>query len=214
MDRLPLDLMTTGFVLGWSVAWPPGPGNAEIARRSLARGFWAGYVVLLGGAIGDSLWALGAALGVGAVRRLAGLHSLLQVGSVVLLTALAAMFVRAAWRGARADPVIPESRPAESGRFESQKGGFAVGMSVGLASPFNIAFWLAVMGRPELAGLGLPAMLVMAASVGLGSLTWGVIWAGGAAWLGRAAGGRRFAIVANLATAALMLFFALRAALS
>jgi len=34
-----LPLLATGFLLGWSVAWPPGPINAESARRCLAGGF-------------------------------------------------------------------------------------------------------------------------------------------------------------------------------
>ena len=32
-------LVLEGFLFGWSVAWPPGPINAEIVRRGLARGF-------------------------------------------------------------------------------------------------------------------------------------------------------------------------------
>ena len=27
--------LVNGFVLGWSVAWPPGPVNAEMLRRSV-----------------------------------------------------------------------------------------------------------------------------------------------------------------------------------
>lgn len=204
-------LIGTGFLLGWSIAWPPGPNNAEIARRALSRGFWAGYAVLLGGALGDAVWALGAAFGVGAMRTLAGLHGALTWVSVLLLVGLAAMFLRAAWRGARGGQAAARTT---SPAFESDWGGFLLGLSVGLASPFNVAFWLAVMGRPELGGLGLSAMFVLAGSVSLGSMVWGLVWTGGAAWLGRAAGGRGFAVVANLASAALMLFFAARSALS
>ena len=68
-----LPLLATGFLLGWSVAWPPGPINAEIARRCLAGGFWAGFSLLLGACSGDALWAVLVSLGVGLLftRRVA-----------------------------------------------------------------------------------------------------------------------------------------------
>src|SRR5437016_13980562 len=38
-------LLLNGFILGWSVSWPPGPVNAEMIRRGLlpekdGGGFW------------------------------------------------------------------------------------------------------------------------------------------------------------------------------
>jgi threonine/homoserine/homoserine lactone efflux protein len=60
----------TGLLLGWSVAWPPGPVNAEIMRRSASLrpgigGFWYAYKVALGAGCGDFAWALGVAMGAG-----------------------------------------------------------------------------------------------------------------------------------------------------
>jgi len=40
--------LVEGFVLGWSVAWPPGPINAEIIRRGLAQGFAPAFAVAVG----------------------------------------------------------------------------------------------------------------------------------------------------------------------
>ena len=40
-----VSLALYGALLGWSVAWPPGPINAEIVRRGLSRGFWPAYGV-------------------------------------------------------------------------------------------------------------------------------------------------------------------------
>ena len=59
--------LATGAVLGWSVAWPPGPINAEIIRRGLTRGFWSAFVVGLGASCADFFWALAVALGAGAL---------------------------------------------------------------------------------------------------------------------------------------------------
>src|SRR5579872_5372718 len=91
-------LLGSGFLLGWSVAWPPGPINAEIARRCLARGFWAGFGLLLGACSGDAFWAVLVALGIGVVFTTPVMHLILGVISVVLLLALAATFWRGAWR--------------------------------------------------------------------------------------------------------------------
>ena len=54
-------LLATGFLLGWSVAWPPGPINAEIARRCGSGEFWAGIAVLVGASSADALWAVAVA---------------------------------------------------------------------------------------------------------------------------------------------------------
>jgi len=64
-----LPLLGKGLLLGWSVAWPPGPINSEMIRRGLSRGFWPAYAVGLGACSGDFLWALAVTLGAGVVRR-------------------------------------------------------------------------------------------------------------------------------------------------
>src|SRR5438034_512958 len=66
-----MSILLNGFVLGWSVAWPPGPVNAEMIRRGLlpreqGGGFWATWRVGLGAGTGDCLWALGVAVRSGA----------------------------------------------------------------------------------------------------------------------------------------------------
>ena len=64
--------IVNGLILGWSVAWPPGPINAEMIRRALIShkqggGFWAAWQIGLGACSGDFLWALGVAAGAGAL---------------------------------------------------------------------------------------------------------------------------------------------------
>ena len=81
-----------------------------------------------------------------------------------------------------------------------------------LTSPWNVAFWLAAMGRPELAGARAGSLLVMAAAVIAGALD-----------VGRASGPpptrscigsldgrakRAWTIFVDLATGLLMLAFA------
>ena len=86
-----------GLILGWSVAWPPGPINAEMIRRALiprsqGGGFWTAYQLGLGACSGDFCWALGVAAGAGALLASPRLHLVLGLIS----------FSRGAPRGPRA----------------------------------------------------------------------------------------------------------------
>ena len=202
-------LLITGFLLGWSVAWPPGPINAEIARRCLASGFWAGFSLLLGACSGDALWAVLVSLGVGALFAAPLAREAMGIVSVALLIALSLLFLRGAWRAlAQADE--PAKKPSS---FNSSRAGFALGAAMALTSPWNVAFWLAAMGRPELTGYAPAALLIMAAAVIAGALTWGVIWSASVVLLrGRSGAGaaRWWTFGVDLATAALMAYFAIR----
>ncbi len=206
-------LLLKGFFLGWSVAWPPGPINAEMLRRGLTRGFWPAYSVGLGACAGDFLWALAVALGAGAL--LAGVPAfrpVFGIVSVALLLFLAWTFGKGAgrdWRR-RGDP----ARTEPTGRFDSSRGGFLLGLAAALTSPWNLAFWLAVMGT-QTGGerLGTGASLLLAVGVLTGAMTWGLLFCG-TLRLGTA---RRFAspgwqALTQGSTAALMVAFAARAA--
>lgn len=209
--KLPL-LMGTGFLLGWSVAWPPGPINAEIARRCLARGFWAGFGLLLGACSGDALWALLVSLGVGAVLTTPALHAALGVVSITLLLVLAALFLRGAWADLRR-PAGAEAAAPPPARFDSARTSYLLGMTMALTSPWNVAFWLAAVGRPEMTRFGLAALLVVAGSVIAGALTWGLLWSTAVLLLRRRAAGRAWTVAVKALTGALMLYFAVRSAL-
>ncbi len=199
-------LLATGFLLGWSVAWPPGPINAEIARRCLSRGFWAGFGLLLGACSGDALWALLVSLGVGAVFTGPVMHLVLGVVSIALLLALAAVFLRGAWRDLR----TPPGEPAAPARFDGARASYLLGATMALTSPWNVAFWLAAVGRPEMTRYGMAALLVVAGAVIAGALTWGLLWSATVLVLRRRAAGRGWSVAVKALTAALMLYFAAR----
>jgi threonine/homoserine/homoserine lactone efflux protein len=205
-------LLATGFLLGWSVAWPPGPINAEIARRCLAGGFWAGFALLLGACSADALWAVLVSLGVGLLFTTPMMREIMGVVSFALLVALSFVFLSGAWRAA----MSAQGAPAAPARFDSRRAGFFLGAAMALTSPWNIAFWLAAIGRPEMAGYATPGLLVMAAAVIAGALTWGVLWSGSVVFLHRradsGAAGRWWTFGVDLATGALMAVFALRSA--
>ena len=214
MTNVALPLVGTGFLLGWSVAWPPGPINAEIARRCLAGGFWAGLTVLLGACSADAFWAVLVSLGVGVFFTGPVMHEIMAGISIALLFALSATFLRGAWLALKTDGA-PAGAP--SSRFDTHRAGFFLGAGMALASPWNVAFWIAAMGRPELSGNGLRALLAMAAAVLLGALTWGVLWSASVVLLhsrldnGR--GARWWTFGVDLLTALLMAYFAVNSAL-
>jgi len=208
-----LPLLASGFLLGWSVAWPPGPINAEIARRCLAGGFWAGFSLLFGACSGDALWAVLTSLGVGVLVTGPTARQIMGAVSVALLLALCAFFLLSALRAFSGGGA---SSPAPS-RFDSRRAGFLLGAGMALTSPWNVAFWLAAMGRPELTGYGLAAPLIMAAAVIAGAMTWGVLWSGSVVLLHRradtGAGARWWTFGVDLATAMLMAYFAVNSAM-
>jgi threonine/homoserine/homoserine lactone efflux protein len=203
-------LILEGLLLGWSVAWPPGPINAEIIRRCLARGPASGLLVALGAVSGDALWAVATSLGAGLLLAGAATRLALGVVSTLLLLVLAWLFLRGAWQGLTA---WRRAVPPPPGRFEAERAGYALGLGMALTSPWNLGFWLAVMGRPELAGRGLGAALVVAAAVVTGALAWCLILTGVVGVLRVRIATPWWEIVAKGATGALMLAFAVRGVL-
>ena len=167
-----------GLIIGWSVAWPPGPINAEMIRRGLlpkeeGGGFWSAWRIGLGACTGDFIWALGVSLGAGALLNTPRVRFALGLVSLVLLLVLAAMFARAAWRIARTHRAQTEGVAAAKRRSGH---GFFLGLTVVLASPWNIGFWLANIGsHPAQAAASLSYSLFLAGAVVLGAIAWGCV---------------------------------------
>jgi threonine/homoserine/homoserine lactone efflux protein len=202
-------LLLEGFLFGWSVAWPPGPINAEIMRRGIARGFAPAYAVALGAASGDALWAILAATGAGLLLARPNAQLWLGVASTALLLALAILFLRGAWCGFLAPAAAPPAR----GRFDSTRAGYGLGLVMSLTSPWNIGFWLAVMGRPDVAQRGVGASLAMAGGVMAGALAWCLVITSVVTLLHVRVNTRWWEVVAKGATGLLMLGFAARGVL-
>lgn len=197
--------IVAGLLLGWSVAWPPGPINAEMIRRGLTRGFWPAYSVGLGACTGDFLWALAVALGAGAIADLPGVRPALAAISLCLLLFLAWTFLRGALASARR--LRSGEAALETKRFDGARGGFLLGLSVALSSPWNIAFWLAVIGRQAQKSLTFGASIAFALAVVLAAATWGLFLCT-AVRLGARFATPAWEIATQGLTGLLMLFFA------
>lgn len=201
------ETLVTGALLGWSVAWPPGPINAEIVRRSLTRGFVPAVAVGLGACAADFLWALAVAAGAGALADLPGVRPALGAVSFALLLVLAWTFLAGAarsWRRLRRG----EAEPA-AGALEGARGGWLLGLTMALSSPWNLAFWLAVIGQQAQRALPFARSLALAGAVVGAASLWGLFLAA-AVRLGARFATPVWEIGTRAATGALMLFFAVR----
>jgi threonine/homoserine/homoserine lactone efflux protein len=208
--------LINGFVLGWSVAWPPGPVNAEMLRRSViphasGGGFWAAWQLGLGACTGDFLWALAVMTGAGTLLNTPRVRQILAVISFLLLLFLAGMFALGAWRSARASRsnAFAGSDPGKGRRMTGRRG-YLLGFTLALTSPWNLGFWLAVIGGQQslIRHPSIGNSLAFAGAVVLGAVVWTLVFS-----IAVRQGGRIFARPAWQAatqaiTALLMLFFA------
>jgi threonine/homoserine/homoserine lactone efflux protein len=125
-----LSALANGYILGWSVAWPPGPINAEMIRRGL----------------------------------------------------------------------LPKDRG----------GGFLFGLFVVLMSPWNLGFWLAVIGSQPTQTASVRQSLAIATAVVLGALTWGVVLCTALKFGAHIFSHPNWQVATEAVTAAVMLWFAIR----
>src|SRR6266567_4299882 len=98
-----MSVLVNGFVLGWSVAWPPGPVNAEMIRCGLmpkhrGGGFWSAWPIGLGAYTGDFIWAFCVSVGAGALLNSVEIRRVLAIVSLALLLFLPAHFAIGAWK--------------------------------------------------------------------------------------------------------------------
>jgi threonine/homoserine/homoserine lactone efflux protein len=118
IDALSLGLLKFGVLLGIAAAAPIGPVNVEIARRTLRRGFSAGFALGCGAVSVDVFYAILSSQGVKrlVIDRPLVMQTLGYAGAAMLLW-LGGMSLRAAWRATKVDPLAEaESHPAAPSR--------------------------------------------------------------------------------------------------
>jgi threonine/homoserine/homoserine lactone efflux protein len=206
-----ISILLNGFVLGWSVAWPPGPVNAEMIRRGLqpkkqGGGFWAAWPVGIGACIGDFTWAFAVSIGAGSLFNSPSVRRVLAIISLLLLILLAFMFARSAWR-------IFRTHRSNSGNIteeQAKRGGLLLGFLFAVSSPWNLGFWLAVIGSQSVSSGGVRQSLMLAAAVVLGALTWSFVLCTAIKFGARVFSRPEWQILTQALTAVVMLWFAVR----
>jgi threonine/homoserine/homoserine lactone efflux protein len=136
----------------------------------------------------------------------------LGVFSLVLLLFLACTYTIGAWRAAREHRAtyLTNGLPTRSSR--GRRGGYFLGFTLALASPFNIGFWFAVIGSQQRASHTFLSSLALAGAVVLGAVTWTLVLC-----LAVKQGARIFArpswqILTQALTAVVMIYFVVRLA--
>ncbi len=207
--------LLNGFVLGWSVAWPPGPVNAEMLRRSVipraqGGGFWAAWQLGLGACTGDFLWALAVMTGAGALLNTPRVRQALAIVSFLLLLFLAGMFALGAWRAARSQKKSADAdNDSRNGRRLTGRRGYLLGLTLALTSPWNLGFWLAVVGgQQSVTSNNLGNSLAFALSVVLGAVVWTLVFSVVVKQGGRIFARPSWQAATQAITSLLMLFFA------
>jgi threonine/homoserine/homoserine lactone efflux protein len=150
--------------------------------------------------------------GAGALLNTPRVRQILAVVSFALLLFLAGMFALGAWRSAhslRNKNAADGDAPKNGGRMTGRRG-YLLGFTMALTSPWNLGFWLAVIGGQQSVthNPSVENSLAFAGSVVLGAVVWTLVFS-----VAVRQGGRIFArpvwqAATQAITSLLMLFFA------
>jgi putative LysE/RhtB family amino acid efflux pump len=161
-----------GFGLGFFVAAQLGPISLFAIRSTLRDGVVIGLAIGTAVALVDTLYAAAGAAGAAAVLEFEPLRLTLGVAGALVLIALG---LRTLWSAFRV-------RLGGEAREEvaTPKRAFATAFAATASNPLTIASWAAIFAAASVAGAdsGGGAVLLLA-GVGLGSLTWMTLLAGG-----------------------------------
>ncbi len=122
-----------GIGLGLSIAAPPGPVNATIARDTITRSRLAGMLVGSGAMTADAIFLV-ITLIVGSAVHLSGVQSgaifVLGAGVMFLMSFLTIRTFR------QREDVLKEKVP------EIERKSYLAGLTIGLTNPYQIFWWL------------------------------------------------------------------------
>jgi threonine/homoserine/homoserine lactone efflux protein len=150
--------------------------------------------------------------GAGALLNTPRIRQILAIVSFLLLLFLAGMFALGAWRSARSlrnttpagsDPLSNESRMKE-------RRGYLLGLTLALTSPWNLGFWLAVIGGQQSVthNPNFGNSLAFAVCVVLGAVVWTLVFSVAVRQGGRIFARPAWQAATQAITSLLMLFFA------
>ena len=169
-------VLLRGFALGFAIAASPGPIFFLCLRRTLLRGWLAGFVSGLGVATADGFYAALAVFGIAAVTSLltGGAKVLALVGGAALI----GIGLRVVWE----KPREPRPSAQATGRGLAWAYGSTLGLTItNPATIVSFAALAAALGAGLRGGFAPPAFVV--AGVALGSATWWCLFAALTAYL-------------------------------
>jgi putative LysE/RhtB family amino acid efflux pump len=192
--------LVAGLVLGFVVGAQVGPIWLFCARTSLRSGLAAGVAVGAGAALVDFCYACLGVAGAAGLLRISGLRIGLGLLGAAVLVAMGARTLWSAWRvrlGAEREDEVATPLAA-----------FRTSVAATASNPLTIASWGAVFAAASTARFtSTPAStLALLVGVGVGSMAWFTVLAGGLQLLGRRIGDRGLRVVDVVAGAGLLGF--------
>jgi putative LysE/RhtB family amino acid efflux pump len=197
--------LLVGFALGFLVAAQLGPISLLAIRSTLRSGVLVGVSIAAGVALIDTLYAAAGAAG---AAGLLAIEPLRLAFGLIGAAVLALLGARTLWSAFRV------RMGGESGEeVATPRAAFPTTLAATASNPLTIASWAAVFTAASTAGAiaasGGAALLL--AGVGLGSLTWMSLLAGGVAIARRWVGPRMLRAVDGIAGAGILGFGSLLA---
>jgi putative LysE/RhtB family amino acid efflux pump len=188
-----------GFALGFFVAAQLGPISLLAIRSTLRSGVLVGLAIGAGVAVIDTLYAAAGAAGAAGLLAIEPLRLAFGILGAAVLAVLGARTLWSAFRIRMGG----ESRE----ELATPRAAFVTALAATASNPLTIASWAAVFAAASTAGAaqGGGAALLLA-GVGLGSLTWMTILAGGISLARRRVGPRLLRAVDGVAGAGVLGF--------
>lgn len=174
-------LLGKGMALGAGAAVPIGPVNVEIARRTLRRGFLAGFALGCGAVTIDVTYAILSSLSLGELLNRPAIILPVTVAGTIFLLYLSFLCFRGAFKAARADP-LEQEQPRQS-----HHGAYFTGLAMTLLNPMTLGFWFlavpAALGA--IAAHSAHDLPIVCTGVFLATLAWVMLFAGTLTFVGR-----------------------------
>jgi putative LysE/RhtB family amino acid efflux pump len=200
-----LAALLIGFGLGASVAAQLGPMALLTIRSTLRNGIAVGLAIGAGIAVIDTLYAAAGAAGAAGILTFEPIRLAAGIVGAAVLVYLGARTLWSAFRirlGGETGDELATPRRA-----------FIVALGATASNPLTIASWAAVFAAASTAGAAEgAAIFALVAGVGIGSMTWMVVLAGGVSVAGRFIGDRLLRVVDGIAGIGLIGFGGLLAA--
>ncbi len=189
-----LKSLLAGTLLGFSIAVPPGPINATVAREVASKhSAFAGFVVALGATTADGIFLLLTFLGWTEIVAKSGavIAWIYLIGGAVMIS-YAFLTLRQTPRSSDASRQRSSSPRQFLVRVRDRLP-YLLGLSLGITNPYQIAWWLSV-GIASISSFGPTVILGFFAGI----MIWNVIYSTGLkAGTVKIAGFERIALIAS-----------------
>jgi L-lysine exporter family protein LysE/ArgO len=199
-----LPLILRGCLLGIGAAAPVGPVNVEIARRTLKRGFRAGFALGCGAVTVDVTYAVLASLSLGSVVQNRWALRIIGLCGAAILAWLGFSSLRSAFN---VTP-IADAQPDAAAPPHSRRN-YLTGLLMTAVNPMTLVFWFAVVPStvPPASEHPVRDLLVVCVGVFLATIAWVIGFAGTLAFLG-SFGKQKWVRIVDAAGGVILLAFA------